>query len=518
MRRIMAAAPAAALALLAAAPDPARASEELLDQACGGCHERGENGLSRIAGQRKTPEGWLMTIVRMRIAHGVDISPEDQAALVSYLADTHGLAPSETADWRYALEKDPAAIEAIEAPFDQMCARCHTGARFRLQHRTPEEWALHIDFHVGQFPTAEYQALGRDRHWYEIARDEIAPLLAEQQPFETEAWTAWQAAEKPQATGDWVVLVDIPAKGAAYGTLSVSGDASPYEVSGELTTAGGDKMPVKGKMNLYTGYEWRANLDIGGETYRQVLAISEDGASLEGRQFLRGHDSLGGRLKGARADGPATVLGVTPEAVPSEKAAEGFTVQLVGVGLSEVDVAAEGGVAENLTQNATGATVSLRTDIANSTYTFTAGDSSATAALYDGVDRIAVEPDFAIARVGGGDEGPARVPIDFKAVGYWNGPDGEPDTEDDIRVGALPAEWSVGNHDEIAETMDDAKFAGEIDAATGMFTPALAGPNPDRPYSTNNAGDLKVTAKAAGLEAEAQLIVTVQRFIDPPLR
>lgn len=315
-----------------------------------------------------------------------------------------------------------------------------------------------------------------------------------------------------------MVLVDLPVEGAAYGTLTVSGDGSPYEVTGELTTTAGETLPVAGKMNLYTGYEWRANLDIGGETYRQVLAISEDGTGLSGRQFLRDHDSLGGRLKGARADGPATVLGVAPEAAPSELAAKGLTVQVVGVGLDDVAVEAEGGVVENLAPNAAGATVSLRTDIDNSIYTFTAGGSSATAALYESVDRVAVEPDFAIARVGGGDAGPGRVPIAFNAVGFWNGPDGEPGTEDDIRVGVLPAEWSVSDHNEQAAKMEDAKFAGEIDPETGLFTPAIAGPNPERPFSTNNAGDLRVTAKAAGHEGEAQLIVTVQRFIDPPIR
>jgi len=110
------------------------------------------------------------------------------------------------------------------------------------------------------------------------------------------------------------------------------------------------------------------------------------------------------------------------------------------------------------------------------------------------------------------------VPAHFKAIGFWNGADGQPGTDDDVRVGAIPAAWSVSNRGEVAEAMNDARFAGAMDAATGIFTPAVAGPNPERPYSTNNAGDLTVTAEAAGQTAEAQLIVTVQRFIDPPIR
>ena len=52
----------------------------------------------------------------------------------------------------------------------------------------------------------------------------------------------------------------------------------------------------------------------------------------------------------------------------------------------------------------------------------------------------------------------------------------------------------------------------------GLVTPAVAGPNPNRPFSTNNAGDLQVTATVGALSANARLIVTVQRFVDPPLR
>ena len=52
----------------------------------------------------------------------------------------------------------------------------------------------------------------------------------------------------------------------------------------------------------------------------------------------------------------------------------------------------------------------------------------------------------------------------------------------------------------------------------GIFMPAEAGPNPERPFQTNNAGDLTVTGTALGKTATAHLIVTVQRWIDPPIR
>jgi quinohemoprotein amine dehydrogenase len=60
-----------------------------------------------------------------------------------------------------------------------------------------------------------------------------------------------------------------------------------------------------------------------------------------------------------------------------------------------------------------------------------------------------------------------------------------------------------------------------MNAETGMFTTAAAGPNPERRMSTNNAGNLKVVANVTEegrqLSADGQLIVTVQRWNNPPL-
>ncbi len=488
---------------------PAAADEALLQSACGSCHEAGDAGLSRIAGQRKTPEGWLMSIVRMRQVHGADISVGDQAALVAYLSETQGMAPSETAAWRYALEKDPDWVEANDEPLGSMCSRCHTSARFHLQARTPEEWATLIDFHVGQYPTIEYQALGRDRYWLEIARAEIVPLLQAMHPFETQAWTDWQAAEKPAVAGDWVMLAEIPGKGRAGGRITVEGEGSPYVVSGRLTLADGTALPVSGSVNVYTGYEWRGAVTVGDMAMRQVFAMGADG-TLSGRQFMRDQDSLGGAVTAVRADGGPAILGTVPEALSGLSG----SVQVVGTGLDAL--AAEGAEA-TVTPNEAGAAVSLSAG-AQGMVTLTAGEASGSVALVEAADRLTVEPAFTIARVGGGGEGlPPAVPAAFHAIGWWNGPDGAPETEDDVRIGAMDAEWSVGNANPTAEAMEDAAFAGQM-GEDGIFLPAVAGPNPARKYQTNNAGALTVTATAGELSASGALIVTVQRFIDPPIR
>jgi quinohemoprotein amine dehydrogenase len=106
-------------------------------------------------------------------------------------------------------------------------------------------------------------------------------------------------------------------------------------------------------------------------------------------------------------------------------------------------------------------------------------------------------------------------------VGYLNGPDGTAGTDDDVRVGVMPARWLVEPFNEPAAAMEDVKFAGSIDE-TGLFTPAGAGPNPERVFSTNNVGDLKIIATVgtgnAALKADGRLITTVQRWNDPPIR
>ncbi|MOA27666.1 hypothetical protein D3C78_1485530 [compost metagenome] len=60
-----------------------------------------------------------------------------------------------------------------------------------------------------------------------------------------------------------------------------------------------------------------------------------------------------------------------------------------------------------------------------------------------------------------------------------------------------------------------------MDAATGVFLPGDAGPNPARKMMTNNAGNLKVIAAVdeggKALKGEGHMIVTVQRWNNPPI-
>ncbi|MDY3196844.1 MAG: c-type cytochrome, partial [Pseudomonadaceae bacterium] len=105
-------------------------AQELLATRCAACHQaEGDDKYSRISYQRKTPEGWLMTIGRMQTAHKVQLTDEERRTLIKYLADKQGMAPSETADYRYALERRLNTQETLmeDPQLGEMCVRCHSG-------------------------------------------------------------------------------------------------------------------------------------------------------------------------------------------------------------------------------------------------------------------------------------------------------------------------------------------------------------------------------------------------------
>ena len=193
----------------------AQDASSILNSRCASCHEAtADGGLSRVKDMRKTPEGWDMTLARMTIVHGVQLSGEERAALVKHLSDTQGLAPEETAGYRYVLERRPNEIEAPgEGDLMAMCGRCHTLARSALQRRDTEEWNKLSHFHLGQYPTTEYQALGRDRNWWDIASTEVPKLLGQLYPLETTAWTDWLGHKRANVSGRWRVAGHQPGKG-----------------------------------------------------------------------------------------------------------------------------------------------------------------------------------------------------------------------------------------------------------------------------------------------------------------
>lgn len=521
-----------AMSLIGNPAHAALSGEALVNSKCAVCHEakgtqKGEHHWLRISESRRTPEGWDMTVARMIFAHGVKLAPDERSAIVKYLSDTYGLAPEETAGHRYIVERAPSVVEHFQSKLvGDTCARCHSYGRIAVQRRTEDDWRKLVHFHVGQFPAIEIQAGGRDRNWFEIATGDVARELNKLYGFETANWTKWKAKKPVDASGAWRLVGERPGVGAYEGTATITRNGDDrYSVDMVLRYENGSVEAGKGNAIVYTGHEWRATVKQGDREIRQVFSLGSDGVELNGRWFESNNDSVGGTLRAVRADPGAapTVLSVQPTMV---RAGARTTVAVNGVGLNgDIDFGPGVKVVKLVDRSAQRivAEVEVAKNAASSAHDVKVGNASGAGLLkiYQQIDYVKVFPEHPMARVGGNGGAMPKVPAQLEAIAWAAGPDGKPGTADDVRLGTVPASWSVDNLNKAAAEMQDTKYAGRIEQ-TGLFVPNEAGPNPARKYKTNNAGELKITATVKDgsrtVKGSAPLIVTVQRWNDPPIR
>jgi quinohemoprotein amine dehydrogenase len=508
----------AALALSAsaalAAPDPGAA---LVRTWCSGCHHETKPGrFERISAIRKTPEGWVMTLFRMRQVHHLMLTDAVQDAIVRHLADTQGLAPSEAAPARFALERRPNVQDLDLGPeLGVMCGRCHSLARVALQRRDADEWLKHMHFHVGQFPTLEYQASGRDRPWWQIASTQLPAELGKRFPFTTSAWTDWQQHPKRDLAGRWIVVGHRSGGGDFYGSADIAREAGgDYRARYALAEAGGAPFGGESHAIVYTGYEWRGRAVLGSRSVREIFAASEDGSRIAGRWFDPEHAELGGEWTAIRADAAPEVLAVLPRAA---RAGASRHVVVVGTGLDGAGPAGFGeGTNATIVRrdaNVLEADVAVAADAAPGARAVRAGNAAGQLVVFRQIDQVDVRPAYGIARLGGGKVAP--VAAQFEAIASTRLPGGEL-----LALGPMAADWSAVPYDDEARRTADDKYAGQIDP-TGRFLPAVAGPNPTREYSGDNVGNLAVVASVRdgerAVEGRSHLVVTVQRWISPPI-
>lgn len=505
-----------------AAPDGAA----IIRERCLACHteEAGATpAFSRIGGQRKTPEGWHMTLNRMQHQRGLQIPVEEKRALIKYLADTQGLAPSEAAPYRYLLEQDTNRVESVDAAYTEMCMRCHSGARFALQRRSEAEWKLLVHFHMGQHPTLELHSLSRDRPWMQLALDKVAPQLARDFPLQSAAWSDWQKAPRVDMAGSWRLFGYVPGKGEFEARMSATATAPDHF---KLSVTGNylDGQPLRGEgtATLYTGYEWRASVTLDGVKMRQVMAANAQGDAMSGRLILRDEREIGGALQAWREDGQSRVVAVSPSYL---RTATSATLTILGSHFGDDDGISLGDGIKVLKIVSRGAdrivvVAEARGDAGMRDVKVGGASGAALLAVYDKVARVDLNPGDGVARVGGGENDPDaqlnKVRVAFRAIGYAAGADGKAGTDDDLRLGYMPAAWRIEPLNEAAEKEQDHLYAGTIDAH-GVFTPGNAGPNPARHMSANNVGMLRVVAivsdGAEQVRGQARLLVAVPDFV-----
>ena len=196
-----------------------------------------------------------MTLSRMVRNHGLQLKEDEAHKILKHLADNYGLAPAEVTPFEYVLEERNSTLEGkdkagLPPNVTGACVQCRSFARIGLQRRTPEMWKRLPDLHeyFVPFVASDTSSAGNlIEPWRQVATKEAVPYFIKRLPFETPAWTQWQAAPKPDYSGKWLVVAHDLARGGDYtGTLTV-------------TSSGDDRISASSPMTSRTGRRSRAS-------------------------------------------------------------------------------------------------------------------------------------------------------------------------------------------------------------------------------------------------------------------
>ncbi|PYT04326.1 MAG: quinohemoprotein amine dehydrogenase subunit alpha [Acidobacteria bacterium] len=518
---------------------------QLVIDRCVACHKKDEKGnLTRISFERTTPEGWQQVIKRMIRLNGLTLSPDEAKQIVKYLSNNHGLAPEEAKPAFYEAEKRVIDEKLPDESLRATCILCHSLGRVLSQRRSREEWELLGNLHVGMFPVVSFQGFYRfpqpasappptdpdQRH----PLDKSIDYLAKNYPLTTPEWGAWRANMRaPKLQGRWLVSAYQLGRGQIYGEMLVE----PTSVEDEFTTKltlryvkDGSVVTRSGRGIVYSGYSWRGRSTSGEgkepAENREAMFVSRDWATMEGRWFWGAYDEFGIDVSLRRISAEPLIAGV--DRVGLKSPSTNVQVHVYGANLpsdikrEEIDFGP--GVQVKRVVNVKSDDVTVEVDVASGAsngyrdISLRRYFAPRAVAVFDKVDYIKVSPDAGMARVGG-----VSFPKQFQqfdAVAYNRGPDGKPQTADDVSLGVADVEWSI---DEFPATFDDddKDYVGVL-SNNGLFTPAIEGPNPKRKKGVNNYGDVWVVATykpkdaardAQPLKARSYLVVTVPLYV-----
>lgn len=553
--------PAAQPAAEAKADEGIPVTSDLVKRKCGTCHRADDKGrLTRISYRRTTPEGWEQTIKRMITLNNVTLEPAEARDVLRYLADHHGLAPEEAKPAAFEVERRQIEYTyAGDKETDQLCTTCHSMGRVIWQRRTKEEWTLLLEMHRAIYPGTDTvfrrnvsnrrqstpQPGGPppdNRHPMDKAIEHLSFAL----PLTSTEWSAWSATMRPpQVQGRWALAGYQPGRGPVFGQVVVTTQGDPN--SGEFTTEttftyarGGQTVTRRGRGLVYTGFQWRGRSSGEGTSFpipgvstdwREVLFLDRDWRHAEGRWFTGAYNELGLDVRLHRVGADPVVLGTAESMIKTGASQQ--QLHLFGANLpanaSPADVNFGPGVtvdrivSSTPTQMVVSVSVAPTTTLGRRSVILSGATGEASVAVYNTIDFLKVRPLSGLARLGGGAAYQKQLQ-QFEAIAYAKGPDGKPDTKDDVELGLVDALWTI---EEFAATFndDDKDFVGEIDAESGLFTPNIDGPNPKRKHNANNFGDVWVvaayprnlardsTSEPRAVKGRAHLLVTVPSYI-----
>jgi len=297
----------------------------------------------------------------------------------------------------------------------------------------------------------------------------------------------------------------------------------------------GSTLTRAGQGLVYAGYSWRGRSKSSGaagptpddlsKEMRETLWISPDQLWAEGRWFWGEYQEFGVDVKLVRASAEPTLLGV--DRTMLKLGSQTNRVRLIGDNLpaqvTPADLDFGSGVALRRIVSRTPGEIVAEVDVAPNAVpgkrdiALRRSVLQNAIAVYDRVDYIKVEPEASIAHLGS-DVHPKGFE-QFEAVAYQRGADGKLHTADDVELGPIDVTWSVEEYLSVYGD-DDKEFVGTL-SPTGLFTPALDGPNPKRKFNRNNYGDVWVVATAKNekdkddkpLTGRSYLVVTVPTYI-----
>ncbi|MBM3724171.1 MAG: quinohemoprotein amine dehydrogenase subunit alpha [Acidobacteria bacterium] len=537
--------PAAPAKPEAAKPEPSEpgipVTNELVIRKCSGCHAKDEKGnLTRISWERTTPEGWQQVIKRMVRLNGVTLTPDEARHVVRALSASHGLAPEEAKPAVYFHEKRHVDEEVPDVARDA-CISCHAWGQPMNWRRSKEEWDLLGAMHTGYFPVVEFTAFrnrpnfgapppapGADsRHPVEKALEHLAKAY----PLRTPEWANWQASMRtPRLAGRWLISARRPGHSRVFGELLLE-PAGEGEFTSSITMHHGDGRVEsrKGRGLVYTGYAWRGRSDGAADPrqLREVMMVSRDQLTMEGRWFWGGYDEFGYDVKLTRA-GEALILGTSRTGL--RRGTQGQEIRIHGdafpAGLTPRDIDFGNGITVASIEEQTASAIRVRVDVAANAVNgrrdlmIRRAALAGAVAVYDTVDALKVTPATGLARLGGNTH--PKGLVQFEAIGFNRGADDKPGTADDIDLGVVPVEWSMEEFLAVYGD-DDKEFVGTL-GPTGLFTPASEGPNPKRKFSRNNYGDVWVVGTYKGqdaavakdgrpVQAKSYLVVTIPLYM-----
>ncbi len=517
---------------------------ETVVAACAACHITDDPQiLSRISFRRTTPEGWQQTIRRMVSLNDMLLDPDEAREVVRYLSNNLGLAPEEARVGAFEVERRLIEYEyEADRDTEATCSACHSMGRILNQRRTQKEWALVVAMHRGYYPIVDRQGFREDgmvgrepagpdetprrRHPMNRAIDHLAEVF----PLHTSEWAAWSAnVRQPQLEGTWAVSGHHPGRGPVYGRMVITalpdGEAQFTTDATLVYARDGRSVPHTGRAIVYTGFQWRGSSDAASDdtAWRQVMFVTRDWSAMSGRWFRGAFDEIGLDVTLTRVEAGPIVSGVHPPAVRTSTRDQELRIYGANLpaDLAPADLSLGAGIEVSDVLSVTSDMATVRVAVAEDASVGArdvfVGRGAGQRALvaYDAVDRVTVEPLRGMARVGG-----IVVPKQyeqFDAVAWHNGPDGEPGTDDDLHLGVVEPTWSL---EEYSATYgdEDLKYVGSLDQ-TGLFTPAVDGPNPERAGNRNNIGDVWVVAtftpegSDAPLRARGHLVVTVPVYM-----